>query len=121
MKIIVCGSRSETDYDKIARVLDKVHADKGLTCVVNGACPYGGVDNLAQIWAKTHEVMYIGVPAEWKKHGKAAGPIRNKRMLDEHPDAAAVIAFPGGDGTADMIKQATVRGVKVWEPLKKSR
>lgn len=119
MKIIVTGSRSETDYNKVARVLDKIHAEKVLTCVVHGACPYGGVDNLAEIWAKTNQLMYIGIPAQWTKYNKAAGPIRNKRILDEHPDAAAVIAFPGDDGTADMVKQARAAGRVVWEPLKK--
>jgi hypothetical protein len=59
------------------------------------------------------------VPAEWKKHGKRAGPLRNMRMLEEwKPDGVA--AFPGGSGTADMIAQARNAGVKVWEPCAES-
>jgi hypothetical protein len=50
--------------------------------------------------------------AQWKKHGRAAGPIRNQRMLDKgKPDL--VVAFPGGRGTADMIRRAERAGVPV--------
>jgi predicted Rossmann-fold nucleotide-binding protein len=37
-------------------------------------------------------------------------------MLDMKPDG--VVAFPGGDGTADMVRRARAAGVKVWEPYK---
>ena len=44
-------------------------------------------------------------PADWAKHGKAAGPIRNAEMLTEFlPDY--IVAFPGGKGTADMLRKA---------------
>jgi hypothetical protein len=47
-----------------------------------------------------------------KKHGRAARPIRNQRMLDEgKPDL--VVAFPGGRGTTDMIRRAERAGVPV--------
>jgi hypothetical protein len=39
-------------------------------------------------------------PADGKKHGRAAGPIRNQKMPEEKPEL--VVAFPGGRGTADM-------------------
>lgn len=46
--------------------------------------------------------------------GKAAGPIRNQRMLDDgKPDR--VLAFPGGRGTANMVKLAKAAGVPVHE------
>ena len=51
---------------------------------------------------------------DWEKHGRAAGPIRNKLMLDEgRPDL--VVAFPGGRGTANMVKQASAASVEVIE------
>jgi UDP-N-acetylmuramoylalanine-D-glutamate ligase len=53
-------------------------------------------------------------PADWKLHGKSAGHIRNQQMLDESkPDI--VIAFPGGRGTANMIKRAKKAGVEVFQ------
>ncbi len=54
--------------------------------------------------------------AEWMKYGKAAGPIRNARMLAEgKPDL--VVAFPGGRGTADMLRRVREAGIEVIEPL----
>ena len=53
-------------------------------------------------------------PADWKANAKAAGPIRNAEMLaDFKPDT--VIAFPGGRGTADMVRKAKAAGVRVIE------
>lgn len=50
--------------------------------------------------------------ADWDKHGKAAGPIRNQQMLDEgKPDL--VLAFAGGKGTDDMCRRARAAGVEV--------
>ena len=50
--------------------------------------------------------------ADWQKYGRAAGPIRNKQMLDEgSPDL--VIAFAGGRGTENMVKQSEAKKVPV--------
>lgn len=51
-------------------------------------------------------------PADWKRHGRAAGPIRNQKMLEEKPEM--VVAFPGGKGTADMVKKAGQAGIEVF-------
>ncbi len=49
--------------------------------------------------------------AKWETYGKAAGPIRNREMLLNLP--ALVVAFPGGKGTADMVRQAERAGIPV--------
>lgn len=52
--------------------------------------------------------------ADWEQCGRQAGPLRNARMLAEgRPDA--VIAFPGGKGTADMVRKARAAGLPVVE------
>lgn len=43
-----------------------------------------------------------------------AGCKRNTRMLDMHKPVA-LVAFPGGKGTADCVRKARVRGIKVYE------
>jgi hypothetical protein len=57
----------------------------------------------------------IACPAAWQQHGRAAGPIRNRQMLERSMDLAAalplgaallVIAFPGSRGTASLVDQA---------------
>lgn len=58
--------------------------------------------------------MMSQVPADWKTHGKRAGSIRNQKMIDDyHPQL--VVAFPGGAGTADMVRRARAAGIEVRE------
>jgi hypothetical protein len=73
-----------------------------------------GADALASAWAFQRCIPCLSVPANWGEHGKAAGPIRNRKMLEYVVDG--VVAFPGGAGTADLVAQATAADVKVWQP-----
>jgi hypothetical protein len=80
--------------------------------IISGMAP--GVDTVAIDWAVCNWCKWHEFPADWAKHGKAAGPIRNKQMLVEgKPDL--VVAFPGGRGTANMVKQAREANVEVIE------
>lgn len=79
--------------------------------VIHGAA--SGADQLAGAWARANGIRELAEPADWKRHGKAAGFIRNKAMLDMGPDY--VIAFPGGRGTAMMVEIARRAGVEVKE------
>lgn len=85
-----------------------------VTIITGGAT---GADSAAEDWAAvnwTDLQVYRIKPSEWLKYGKAAGPHRNQRMIDEgEPDL--VVAFPGGKGTADMVKRAKAAGIKVIE------
>jgi predicted solute-binding protein len=69
---------------------------------------------MAEWWAKAEGVPCEVYQADWARLGRKAGPIRNQRMLDEaKPDV--VIAFPGGRGTADMLRRTRQAGVEVIE------
>ncbi|MEX3764514.1 DUF2493 domain-containing protein [Paraburkholderia phenoliruptrix] len=114
MRLIVCGGRDYDDWVAIYAALDRAHAKRPITLLIHGACETGA-DKHAENWAKDREIPYLGVPAQWKKHGKRAGPLRNQKMLD-HTEPAGVVAFPGGSGTADMTRRARGAGLKVWEP-----
>ena len=58
------------------------------------------------------------MPAQWQLHGRAAGPIRNRELLEQaiakavaHTSSGSlasvlVVAFPGGPGTASLVQQA---------------
>jgi hypothetical protein len=108
MRVLVCGGREYRNEREVWSHLDEVQP----SFVMEGGA--GGADALAWKWAtrnlppdcrKTFE-------ANWSADGKAAGPMRNQRMLDEgKPDL--VIAFPGGKGTADMVRRAKRAGVQV--------
>lgn len=97
----------------LRETLDDFHKTRGpFTCLIHGAAP--GADAHAARWALKKGLLINSWMANWKKHGKSAGPIRNQQMLDDgKPDL--VIAFSGGKGTADMVARAKAAGVKVIE------
>jgi hypothetical protein len=110
-RVIVCGGRSFYDYGMLEKYLDMLHAIHRFDLVIHGAAR--GADTMADNWAYSRHIDVQKYPAMWKQHGaKAAGPIRNRQMIDEgRPDL--VIAFQGGNGTANMRTQAHQRGLKV--------
>lgn len=110
MIVLVCGGRDFEDKELVFSVLDKIRP----TFLVEGGAK--GADTLAYLWAKknlSHENR-VTVEAEWGKYGKAAGYKRNQKMLDDFKPHL-VVAFPGGSGTADMVRRAKRAGVEVRE------
>ena len=109
--MLVCGSRDgwrRRDYEVLLERLSRL--PRGTTVIHGNA---RGPDRVAGALAEAFGLRVIAVPAEWTKHGRAAGPIRNTAMLDMKPER--VIAFWNGRsrGTKNMIDQAEARGVLV--------
>jgi hypothetical protein len=116
MKILVCGGRDYTDKVKLFVELDAIHKERKITDVVHGGAR--GADTMAHDWARQNNIRIWPYPVtkqEWKTYGKGAGPIRNQRMLDEHPDIKLVVAFPGHAGTANMIEKAKATNIELIE------
>ena len=119
-RIIVTGGRDFDDAQlarDVVRALVKKH---GRFTLVHGGCR--GADALAvraarrmngQDEAWSLPIAIEGYPADWIAHGKAAGPIRNQAMVDA--GAVGCVAFPGGRGTADMVRRCKAAGIPVWE------
>jgi len=114
-KVLVCGGR---DFDHEAIVWDILSSwkdyyikwDAPWTTIISGGAR--GADTHAESWAYDNELSRDIYYAEWGKYGKSAGYKRNAQMLEEgEPDL--VIAFPGGRGTAGMVKLAEDAGVEV--------
>lgn len=111
MRVLVCGGRYYSDRAHVFYVLDQLDMRR-ISMVIHGGA--GGADELAGIWAKDRIVPCEVYKAEWAILGNRAGPARNQRMLDKgKPDL--VVAFPGGTGTADMVRRARLCGVPVQE------
>lgn len=142
MRILVCGGRNfgnlsalvadsvsraqvEKEYNFILRSLDKLAQDDWpksepdqygnwlprVTIISGGA---SGVDSVAIDWAVVNWCPFEEFKANWKRHGMGAGPIRNQMMLARgKPDLC--IAFPGGRGTADMMRRVRIANIKVIE------
>ena len=110
MRVLVCGGRNYRNTAECYKLLDCLRANTGFDCLIEGDAR--GADRIAGYWARKRRLDNLKFPADWAAHGKAAGPIRNQRMIDEgKPDL--VVAFPGGCGTADMVSRAKGAGIKV--------
>lgn len=114
LRIIVTGGRG---YEKAWRVFEALEVirrnHKGKIVVIEGGA--SGADYFAERWAITNEnrdVEHHPHPADWKLYGLDAGRIRNGEMLREE-DPHAVLAFPGGRGTRNMVRQSRDAGVIV--------
>ncbi len=110
-RILVCGGR---DFDNKEFVFDRLDMldgkFDGIDVVINGGAK--GADTLAAKWAKSRGIAVVTFEAKWKTYGKSAGSIRNALMLtDGKPDV--VVAFPGGKGTINMIRQAKKKGITI--------
>lgn len=110
MIIAVTGGRDFNDRAWVMWALDR--ASSGLDDVQLVVGDASGVDTWARLWAleRGHQVRVF--VADWSTHGRAAGPIRNREMLDQgRPEL--LVAFPGGRGTADCIRAARERLIPV--------
>lgn len=114
MRVLVCGGREFQGVVDLDASLDAFHqGPRGpIELVIHGGAR--GADSMAGEWARSRGIACVVFEANWAAEGRSAGPIRNKRMLDEGmPDV--IIAFPGGRGTANMTGQARDRGLEVLE------
>jgi len=108
MRVLVCGGR---DFDSRAMVyvyLDRLHRSAGIECIIHGGAR--GADDYAHGWAYWRSIdRLVFIP---EKTDKTAPLRRNTKMLKEgKPDI--VIAFPGKNGTADMIRRARAAKIPV--------
>lgn len=110
MRVLVTGGRDYLDVRRVFAGLDRLNdAVGGITEIIEGGA--SGADIRARWWAEREQIKITEVPAEWAKHGKRAGYIRNRQMAELNPDI--VLACPGGNGTADMVSIAKLRGIRV--------
>lgn len=121
LTIIVCGGRNYDNRPYLFSALDRLHQRFGIAELIEGQCPYGGADGLAEEWAKAHAVggvKHTPMPADFRRLGRAAGPLRNGDMLAYLQSKArprGVVAFKGDRGTSDMVGKALAAGEKVWD------
>lgn len=109
-RVLVCGGRDYDDAERLNEIFDASHSFNPISCLIHGAAR--GADQLAADWALSRDVLCLAYPADWAREGRAAGPIRNQKMIEfGKPDV--VVAFPGGRGTADMIRRAEAARIPV--------
>jgi len=116
LRVVVTGGRDFNDYSYVNKVMDLFilsEFGKDMHLLIYGVAT--GADTLCYEWAVARNIITLPFPvtkSEWDRLGRAAGPIRNRRMIEDgKPDVC--IAFPGNTGTANMIKQCKELGVPV--------
>lgn len=118
MRLMVCGGRDYVDDDTVFEALDRVLAKRRVVLVIHGGA--SGADSLADQWAKARGIqpmVFEVTRDDWQRLGPRAGPLRNTSMLN-HGKPDGVVAFPGGKGTAYMVRQSVNAGLNVWHPIK---
>lgn len=111
--VLTCGSRT---YDNAREVRVQLEMLPESTWIVHGACR--GADTLVQEIALDIGIPTMGEPANWSKYGKAAGPIRNKHMIEEYsPEACLAFCdkrkLEDSHGTWNMVGLAREAGIPV--------
>ena len=110
MRVLVTGGRDWNKRKVTYAALDQLNATYKFDTLIDGMAK--GADEFAFEWALSRGIKTERYKADWDQHGRAAGPIRNQQMIDEgKPDL--LVAFPGGNGTADMIRRARDAGVEI--------
>jgi len=121
MKVLICGSRTFDRPELVETFLFGTQwmlPETEKLVVIEGGCPHGGADAHAESWARRqNHVELVHMPADWDRHGRSAGPIRNQQMLDNNRPVDLVVAFVDkplaeSRGTADMVRRARKAGVR---------
>ena len=112
-RVIIAGGREFQDYALVKQKCDYYLQNKLQTdtvVIVSGHAT--GADSLGERYASENGLSVELHPADWQRHGRAAGPIRNEEMASV---ADALIAFWDGQsrGTKNMIDTANAKGLKV--------
>ena len=116
--MIVCGGRNYGVEREQSQFIHTALGSIRKPCLlVHGDAT--GVDRVADGWAEQNNVPICRVPANWARNGSKAGPLRNRVMATILKSftlmgfQARVVAFPGGAGTASMIRIAESAGLEV--------
>jgi hypothetical protein len=110
-RVGVTGGRDYNDYSVVAWTIMSFCRPGDV--VVSGHA--FGADALAESAARFFDLEVETHPADWDTYGRRAGPLRNQEMIDSGLDA--LIVFPGGRGTADMVRRAQKAGVAVVDAV----
>jgi len=110
MRVIIAGGRNYSDYVELCNICDAVLEGTSDIEIVSGTAK--GTDSLGERYSLERGHGLKKFPADWNKHGKSAGYIRNKQMAEY---ADGLIAFWDGEskGTLHMINLAKERSLKV--------
>lgn len=100
-RIAVIGSRNFVSYNRLAQVLYDVIERHPEPHIVSGGAV--GTDSLAQKYAEKMGLSITIHYPDWNRHGKAAGMIRNRKIIEDC-DIAVAFWVDESKGTAGAIE-----------------
>lgn len=113
MRVVIAGGINFNDYEMLCEKVSELLEGRDHITIISGHAR--GADSLGERYAKEHGMDLYVIEAEWKKYGKAAGPIRNRKMLQyAMEDEPMLIAFWNGTsrGTWNTISTAKKMGIE---------
>lgn len=114
MKLIIAGSWHFTFIS--AAMVERIVSGFDLRPneIVSGMA--SGADAAGVFYADDYKILLKEFPADWGKHGKAAGPIRNREMA-EYADALLLLWDGKSSGSFNMRWEMIKRKKPVFEVI----
>jgi hypothetical protein len=125
MRVLIAGWRGPTDRPGATEAhrhvvwqeltMLRLRYSNERLVIAHGRCPSGGVDLFAQQWVDSSRAYNCSAephPADWRRHGAAAGPIRNTEMVELGADLCLAFPGPGSTGTWDCVRKAVAAGIR---------
>ncbi len=113
MKLAIVGSRNIVDSGMCHKAWKRLHKEEyeSVTHIITGDCT--GIDAQARNMARSLDWAELIVhEADWDKYPKAAGPIRNQKIIDD-ADMLIVIWDGKSRGSKDTILKAVKKGIPI--------
>lgn len=112
MRVLFSGSRKFVDPMPVNEALQRLArkaVDPAMVAVVHGGAP--GLDSLVDALGRSMGMQVEVHRADWNTHGKAAGVLRNQKMVELGADMLFAYPLPDGRGTQDCIARAVAAGI----------
>lgn len=112
MRIMITGSRSWSDRETVENALLRTMAKHPNATIIHGGAR--GADSLADNFCRLYAVPCEVYPADWERHGRQAGLLRNMQMLDSGVDAVIGFWDRQSPGTRHALREANIRHIPIW-------
>lgn len=109
MRLLVCGGDRALPRDTVFQVLDFLTGREDVELMIHRGAD--GTEAAAEEWARERELASLRLPAQWKKRGERAGPVRDVQMLHLKPDL--LVVFPAAPGADELVRRARDAGVLI--------
>lgn len=107
-RVLITGSRDWTNARSIRDALTAYFSKD--VVLVTGACPTGA-DRIAEMFWTRWGGRIERHPADWKQHGRKAGPLRNAEMVERGADVCLAFirnASAGASHTAELASRSNI-------------